>query len=65
MNTLNEMQKRLDAIASLLTKAEVLTAQVESGERSLLVLSMAKAHIEAAHRLASQAPPPVHLPIYR
>lgn len=53
MRTLNEIQQCMAEIASLLAKAEVLTAQVESGEKSLLVLSTARAHIEAAHRLAS------------
>lgn len=53
MQALDELQQRLDAIASLLAKAEALTAQVESGQKPLLVLSSARAHIEAAHKLAT------------
>jgi hypothetical protein len=53
MKTLNEIQQCMAEIASLLAKAEVLTAQVESGEKSLLVLTTARAHIEAAYRVAS------------
>jgi hypothetical protein len=51
---LNEIQQRLATIVTLLDKAETLTAQVESGEKSVAVLPAIRMHIETARKLAMQ-----------
>jgi hypothetical protein len=50
---IEEMQQRLAAIEVLLDKAELLAAQVESGEKSAAVVPAIRAHIEAARKLAT------------
>jgi hypothetical protein len=52
---LAELQRRIQAMDAILAKAELLTAQLESGEKSAAVVPAIRAHIEAARKLAAMA----------
>ena len=50
---LAELQRRIQAMDGVLAKAELLAAQLESGEKSAAVVPAIRAHIEAARKLAA------------
>jgi hypothetical protein len=50
---LAELQRRIRAMDVMLAKAELLAAQLESGEKSAAVVPAIRAHIEAARKLAA------------
>jgi hypothetical protein len=51
--TLAELQRLIHEMDGLLAKAEALTAQLESGQKSAAVVPTILAHIESARRLAA------------
>jgi hypothetical protein len=52
---LAELQRCIQAMDGILAKAELLAAQLESGEKSAAVVPAIRAHIEAARKLAAMA----------
>jgi hypothetical protein len=52
---LAELHRRIQAMDGILAKAELLAAQLESGEKSAAVVPAIRAHIEAARKLSAMA----------